>query len=106
MLPQLQVTLVDPIPEVRATSAKALGALVKGLGEPRFPGLVPWLLTALKTEGAGVERAGAAQGLCEVIAALGAPRLETLLPDLLANCPDPDRPHFPKVPPKPMPIAL
>lgn len=49
----------------------------------RFPGLVPWLMESLKTEGAGVERAGAAQGLCEVVTALGVQRLESLLVDIL-----------------------
>ena len=86
LVPQLKVALVDPIPEVRATSSKAVGALVKGMGESRFHSLIPWLMESLKTEGAGVERAGAAQALCEVIGALGVGRLETLLPDILANC--------------------
>jgi hypothetical protein len=33
LISDLKLTVVDPIPEVRATAAKAFGSLVKGLGE-------------------------------------------------------------------------
>ena len=33
ILPGLQSCITDPIPDVRAASAKALGALVEGVGE-------------------------------------------------------------------------
>lgn len=58
--------LVDPIPEVRSVAARALGSLLKGMGEENFPDLVLWLLETLKSEGSNVERSGAAQGLSEV----------------------------------------
>ena len=61
----LQV-LVDPIPEVRAVAARALGSLISGMGEEIFPDLVPWLLDTLKSDNSNVERSGAAQGLSEV----------------------------------------
>eukprot|EP01012_Entosiphon_sulcatum_P060111 TRINITY_DN848_c0_g1_i1.p1 TRINITY_DN848_c0_g1~~TRINITY_DN848_c0_g1_i1.p1 ORF type:complete len:2887 (+),score=549.09 TRINITY_DN848_c0_g1_i1:22-8661(+) len=92
LLPQLKTVLLDPIPEVRSTAAKAIGALVAGLGEFRFHSLVPWLLETMKCEASPVERMGAAQGFSEVIAAIGVTRLDQLLPDILVNCGHPK--HF------------
>lgn len=57
---------MDPIPEVRAVAARALGSLISGMGEEIFPDLVPWLLDTLKSDSSNVERSGAAQGLSEV----------------------------------------
>jgi hypothetical protein len=71
--------------QVRAISAKALGSLVKGLGEEQFPGLVPWFLETMKSESGSVERSGAAQGLSEVLAGLDISKFESLLPDVVAN---------------------
>ena len=48
-MPDLQAALVDPLPEVRATAAKALGSLLRGMGEEHFQDLVPWLLTTLQS---------------------------------------------------------
>lgn len=58
--------MVDPIPEVRSVAARALGSLIRGMGEEHFPELVPWLLDTLKSDASNVERSGAAQGLSEV----------------------------------------
>lgn len=58
--------LVDPIPEVRSVAARAIGSLIRGMGEENFPDLVPWLLDTLKSDGNNVARSGAAQGLSEV----------------------------------------
>ena len=55
LMPELQNALVDPLPEVRATAAHALGSLLRGMGEQHFQGLMPWLLTTLKSE---VRRSG------------------------------------------------
>ncbi|KAI6043543.1 armadillo-type protein, partial [Pisolithus marmoratus] len=77
LLPMVQVVLVDPVPEARATAAKTLGVLVERLGEAHFPDLVPGLLRTLKAETSGVDRQGAAQGL------------EGLLPDIIANAQSP-----------------
>ncbi len=49
LVPDLQAALVDPLPEVRATAAKALGSLLRGMGEEHFKDLVPWLLTTLQS---------------------------------------------------------
>lgn len=57
---------MDPIPEVRGVAARALGSLIRGMGEENFPDLVPWLLDTLKSDSGNVERSGAAQGLSEV----------------------------------------
>lgn len=57
---------MDPIPEVRSVAARALGSLIRGMGEENFPDLVSWLLDTLKSDSSNVERSGAAQGLSEV----------------------------------------
>ncbi|KAJ1938265.1 translational activator of GCN4, partial [Linderina macrospora] len=86
LVPLLRGVLVDPVPETRATSAKALGSLVQKLGETQFPTLVADLVKVLKSDASGVDRAGAAQGLSEVLSGIGMERLEGLVPEILANC--------------------
>ncbi|KAG1829542.1 armadillo-type protein, partial [Suillus subalutaceus] len=56
LLPLVHLVLVDPVPEARATAAKALGTLVERLGEAHFPDVVPGLLRTLKTDTSGVDR--------------------------------------------------
>eukprot|EP01133_Synstelium_polycarpum_P018804 gene18804-22495_t len=92
IMPTLQNVLLDPIPEVRAICARALGLLVRGMGEDNFPNLVPWLLEMVKSEAGPVERSGAAQGLSEVLASLDISRFNTLIGELLAMSSSP-RPH-------------
>ncbi|KAG6388178.1 hypothetical protein SASPL_153377 [Salvia splendens] len=92
LLPEVKKVLVDPIPEVRAVAARAIGSLIRGMGEDNFPDLVPWLLDTLKSDGSNVERSGAAQGLSEVLAALGTQYFEALLPDIIRNCSHPKAP--------------
>lgn len=48
--PELRAALADPLPEVRATAAKALGSLLRGMGPSHFQNLLPWLLDRLKSE--------------------------------------------------------
>ncbi|KAJ2555738.1 translational activator of GCN4 [Coemansia sp. RSA 1933] len=87
LVPLVRGVLVDPVPEARATAAKALGSLVQRLGEAQFPSLVADLIKILRGDDAsGVDRAGAAQGLSEVLAGVGVTRLEGLLPEVVANC--------------------
>jgi HEAT repeat protein len=72
LIPGLKGVLLDPIPDVRSTASKCVGALVRGLGTSELGELRPWLLETLKVEGgSAVERSGAAQGLSEYLVACG-----------------------------------
>ena len=50
LVPELRSALVDPLPEVRATAARALRSLIQGMGATHFKDLIPWLLATLKSE--------------------------------------------------------
>ncbi|KAI7966942.1 hypothetical protein MJO29_000219 [Puccinia striiformis f. sp. tritici] len=89
LMPRVRQVLVDPVPEARATAAKALGSLVERLGEESFPELVPSLFDTLRTEVPGVDQQGAAQGLSEIMSGLGTEKLDDLLPDIIANTSSP-----------------
>ncbi|CAB4435369.1 unnamed protein product [Rhizophagus irregularis] len=89
LLPGLKEVLVDPVPDARATAAKALGTMVEKLGEDKFPNLVNELVHTLKSDTSGVDRQGAAQGLSEVLAGLGLERLDGLLPEIINNTSSP-----------------
>ncbi|KAI3427088.1 hypothetical protein D9Q98_007027 [Chlorella vulgaris] len=86
LLPELKAALVDPLPEVRATAAKAMGSLVKDMGEEGLGGVVPWLLERMRSESSAVERSGAAQGLAEVLAVQGPEQVSELMPGIIAGC--------------------
>lgn len=62
VVPGLKTALLDPVPDVRRIAAKALGAMVKGMGETSFDDLLPWLMEKLTSEQNSVDRSGAAQG--------------------------------------------
>ena len=62
VIPGLKSSLLDPVPEVRSVSARALGAIIKGMGESGFEDLLPWLMQTLTSEVSPVDRSGAAQG--------------------------------------------
>lgn len=67
-------------PQVRSVSARALGAMVRGMGEGSFEELLPWLMHTLTSESSSVDRSGAAQGLSEVVAGLGSHKLHKIMP--------------------------
>merc|ERR1719357_1225606 len=83
IIPGLKASLLDPVPEVRSVSARALGAMVKGMGEASFEELLPWLMSTLTSETSSVDRSGAAQGLAEVVGGLGVDKMNTLMPDIV-----------------------
>ncbi len=83
ILPGLKATCIDPIPDVRATAAKALAALVRGMGEDKVGDVVPWLIETLKADSSSSERSGGAQALSEVLVVLGAVRASSVLGELL-----------------------
>lgn len=85
IIPGLKTSLLDPVPEVRAVSSRALGAMVKGMGESSFDDLLPWLMQTLTSETSSVDRSGAAQGLSEVVGGLGVEKLHKLMPEIIAT---------------------
>jgi len=94
VIPGLKQCLLDPVPEVRSVSARALGAMVRGMGEDTFQDLLPWLMEKLVSEQSSVDRSGAAQGLSEVIGGMGEDKLKKLMEDIIQTAERPDlMPH-------------
>lgn len=85
IIPGLKTSLLDPVPEVRSVSARALGAMVRGMGEASFEDLLPWLMQTLTSEVSSVDRSGAAQGLSEVVGGLGVDKLHKLMPEIITT---------------------
>ncbi|AGO13312.1 AaceriAFR169Wp [[Ashbya] aceris (nom. inval.)] len=83
LIDEVEVAMVDPVPQTRATAARALGALVERLGEDQFPDLIPRLLSTLSDDSKSGDRLGSAQALAEVISGLGLSKLDELLPTIL-----------------------
>ena len=92
LTPQLETLLTDAFPEVRLTSARSLGRLVRALGEEHFPDTVKTLCAGLFAKTDSVERSGHAQGLCEVLVALGPERLERVVGELVPQA-EHESPH-------------
>ena len=89
LLPDIQKSLVDVSPEVRATAAAALASLLQGMGgaeADQFSEVIPWLTRTLQSDGAPTERSGAAQGLAECLAVLGPETFEAMLPEIFSGC--------------------
>lgn len=83
LVDEVEVAMVDPVPNTRATAARALGALVERLGEEQFPSLIPRLIDTLSDETKSGDRLGSAQALAEVMSGLGLSKLDELLPTIL-----------------------
>ena len=90
LLRHLRDILVDPIPEVRTVSAKALGSLYAGIRQhdESFSTLLPDLLLVLHGDTSSVQRSGAAQGLAQVLMVDGIEKTKELLPSLFADTRD------------------
>lgn len=67
--PHIQSAIIDPLPDVRFVAAKALGTLMKGLGEQRLH-MIDWLFDKLQSAESSVERSGAANALSEVLVSI------------------------------------
>ncbi|XBW36536.1 hypothetical protein QEN19_002112 [Hanseniaspora menglaensis] len=83
LIEEVEVAMVDPVPNTRATAARALGALVERLGEEQFPGLIQKLLATLADTTKTGDRLGSAQALAEIISGLGLSKLDEMLPTIL-----------------------
>lgn len=89
LVSELEVVMVDPVPETRSTGARALGSLVEKLGEEQFPDLIPRLMDTLNDSSKTGDRLGSAQALAEVICGLGLAKLDEMLPSILKNAQSP-----------------
>ncbi len=83
ILPGLKQSLLDPVPDVRSVSSKALGAMIRAIGENGLNDIISWLMEKLVSETSSVDRSGAAQGLSEVFGALGVAKLEKSMPEII-----------------------
>ncbi|TEB16913.1 hypothetical protein C9890_0544 [Perkinsus sp. BL_2016] len=90
IVPALQDVLVDPIPDVRATAAKAMGTMARALPNVIVSEVLPWLFTTLKEAESQVERSGAAHGLSEVLVELGPEQFIKILPEVVSNAANPN----------------
>lgn len=89
VIPGIKTSILDPAPEVRAVTATALGAMVRGSGEDVIVELMPWLLEKLTCKTSQVDRSGAAQAIAEVVGALGLSKLDSFMEQIILTIDDP-----------------
>uniref|UniRef100_A0A6G1S5U8 Translational activator GCN1 n=1 Tax=Aceria tosichella TaxID=561515 RepID=A0A6G1S5U8_9ACAR len=89
VIPGIKTSILDPVPEVRAVTASALGAMVRGSGEDVIVELMPWLLEKLTCNTSQVDRSGAAQAIAEVVGALGLTKLDSFMEEIIMTIDDP-----------------
>ena len=94
VIPGIKTSILDPVPEVRAITATALGAMVRGSGEDVICELMPWLLEKLTCDSSRVDRSGSAQAIAEVVCALGISKLDNFMEQIIVTIDDPNlEPH-------------
>ena len=85
--PAIKNSLFDSIPEIRASAAKALGSLARGLGIANSEELFVWLSEHLMSESLNsAERQGAAQGFAEMISVHGVAFFEENIDKVIVKC--------------------
>ncbi|KAG5518493.1 hypothetical protein PMAC_002889 [Pneumocystis sp. 'macacae'] len=89
ILLNLRRILIDPVSTTRTISAKALGVLVKNLGEINFHHLISDLLSTLKENVSSIDRHGSAQGISEILSGFNIQYLENIFPEILENASSP-----------------
>lgn len=92
VIPGIKTSILDPVPEVRAVTATALGAMVRGSGEDVIVELMPWLMEKLICVESQVDRSGAAQAITEVVGALGITKLDSFMEQIILTIDDPRLP--------------
>jgi hypothetical protein len=91
LMPAIKNSLFDAIPEIRASAAKAMGSLSKGLGIEHSTEMLGWLREHLNTNGISTnERLGAAQGFAELISVHGQPYYEVNIEEVIIKSTDED----------------
>ena len=90
IVPGIKKCIVDPVPDVRKSASKAIGAVVTGLKHNMqyTQALIDWLFEKLKSDETSVDRMGAAQSLSEVIYGDGEDRLRAFMPVILKYASD------------------
>jgi ATPase subunit of ABC transporter with duplicated ATPase domains len=85
VLPLLQTSLTDPVPEVQREGAKAFGILEQILPEYSRITCQPWLFTKLRGGEVG-EQIGASLALAEVLLKMDKERAAELMPEIEKAC--------------------
>lgn len=91
LMPAIKNSLFDAIPEIRASAAKAMGSLAKGLGIENSLEMLGWLREFLNnTSIQSNERLGSAQGFAEIISAHGVQYFEVNVEEVIIKAKDED----------------
>jgi hypothetical protein len=91
LMPAIKNSLFDSIPEIRASAAKALGSLSKGLGLANSKDMIEWLHSVLNAKQLhSSERIGAAQGFAEIISVHGVANFEATIKFVVAKAQEPE----------------
>ena len=89
LMPAIKNSLFDSIPEIRASSAKALGSMSKGLGLVNSDEMLVWLNQVLHQKNLHAsERQGAAQGYAEIVSGHGVRFFEEQIEIVMAKSQD------------------